>query len=64
MVAHFHYHAWPDHGVPSSTRPLRDLVASVRALQQAAPHAGPPVVHCSAGARTCSLLWLETPCLG
>jgi protein tyrosine phosphatase len=49
-VAHFHYHAWPDHGVPASSRPLRDLVASVQALQRDAPAAGPPVVHCSAGA--------------
>ena len=46
-VCHFHYHAWPDHGVPSTTQPLRDLLAAVRGLQ--APAAGPPVVHCSAG---------------
>jgi hypothetical protein len=46
-VTHFHYHAWPDHGVPSTTQPLRDLVAAVQKLH-ALPH-GPPVVHCSAG---------------
>ncbi|CAK0785693.1 hypothetical protein CVIRNUC_008904 [Coccomyxa viridis] len=47
QVAHFHYHAWPDHGVPSTTQPLRDLVGAVKGLEQ--PQAGPAVVHCSAG---------------
>ena len=47
QVAHFHYHAWPDHGVPSTTQPLRDLVGAVKQLE--AEDAGPPVVHCSAG---------------
>ena len=56
-VAHFHYHAWPDHGVPSATRPLRDLIGSVQALSRAARPAGPPVVHCSAGARRCIPAW-------
>ncbi|BDA46574.1 Tyrosine-protein phosphatase non-receptor type 1 [Coccomyxa sp. Obi] len=46
-VCHFHYHAWPDHGVPSTTQPLRDLVQAVRGLHTS--DAGPPVVHCSAG---------------
>ncbi len=48
-VCHFHYHAWPDHGVPSTTQPLRDLVQAVRGMHT--PEAGPPVVHCSAGVR-------------
>ena len=46
-MVHFHYHAWPDHGVPSTTQPLRDLVGAVKDLQ--AQEAGPAVVHCSAG---------------
>ena len=54
QVAHFHYHAWPDHGVPSTTQPLRDLVGAVKGLEQ--PQAGPAVVHCSAGK-------LRTPCM-
>ena len=54
QVAHFHYHAWPDHGVPSTTQPLRDLVGAVKGLEQ--PQAGPAVVHCSAGK-------LLTPCM-
>ena len=47
QVAHFHYHAWPDHGVPSTTQPLRDLVGAVKDLKT--QDAGPAVVHCSAG---------------
>ena len=54
QVVHFHYHAWPDHGVPSTTQPLRDLVGAVKGLEQ--PQAGPAVVHCSAGK-------LRTPCM-
>ncbi|KAK9918618.1 hypothetical protein WJX75_005399 [Coccomyxa subellipsoidea] len=46
-VYHFQYHAWPDHGVPTTTQPLRDLLAAVRGLHS--PAAGPAVVHCSAG---------------
>jgi len=46
-VCHFHYHAWPDHGVPTTTQPLRDLVAAVQGMHTTG--AGPPVVHCSAG---------------
>lgn len=47
QVVHFHYHAWPDHGVPSTTQPLRDLVGAVKELK--VQEAGPVVVHCSAG---------------
>ncbi|CAL5228150.1 g11230 [Coccomyxa viridis] len=47
QVVHFHYHAWPDHGVPSTTQPLRDLVSAVKQLE--VQEAGPAVVHCSAG---------------
>ena len=24
-VCHYQYHAWPDHGIPETTRPLRRL---------------------------------------
>lgn len=47
QVVHFHYHAWPDHGVPTTTQPLRDLVGAVKQLEL--QEAGPAVVHCSAG---------------
>jgi len=25
LVCHYQYHAWPDHGIPETTRPLRRL---------------------------------------
>lgn len=25
LICQYHYHAWPDHGIPRSTRPLRRL---------------------------------------
>lgn len=45
-VFHYHYHAWPDHGVPRTTAPLRRLSELLRTTK---PDAA-PVVHCSAGA--------------
>lgn len=44
-VMHYHYHAWPDHGVPTATDPLRQLSALLRSTKGN----GTPVVHCSAG---------------
>ena len=45
-VMHYLYHAWPDHGVPESTEPLRRLSQLLRRTRME----GSPVVHCSAGA--------------
>ncbi|KAI7840631.1 hypothetical protein COHA_005653 [Chlorella ohadii] len=45
-LTHYHYSAWPDHGVPSSPQPLLRLCEELRA---AGHHAGPVLVHCSAG---------------
>lgn len=25
LICQYHYHAWPDHGIPRSTRPLRRM---------------------------------------
>ncbi|TPP59720.1 Protein tyrosine phosphatase n9 [Fasciola gigantica] len=61
-VEHFAYFSWPDHGVPSTTTGLQQLLASVQdtymkairhlgfssPLDQAVPPP-PVVVHCSAG---------------
>jgi len=44
-IMHYHYHAWPDHGVPESTEPLRRLSQLLRRTKME----GSPVVHCSAG---------------
>jgi len=42
-VDHFHYHRWPDHGIPDSTAPLRELA------DRMCPTEVLPLVHCSAG---------------
>ena len=44
-VLHYNYHAWPDHGTPTKTLPLRRLSRCLESL----PPQGPPVIHCSAG---------------
>ena len=53
-VMHYHYHAWPDHGVPTATEPLRQLSALLRSTKGS----GTPVVHCSAG----ELMPYPAPC--
>ena len=47
-VTHFHYTAWPDHGVPSDATSLINFIKRVREAQ---PHSTevPLLVHCSAG---------------
>ena len=45
-ISHFQYTAWPDHGLPPSTRAFLDLVELVDAAN---PTKVPIVVHCSAG---------------
>eukprot|EP00887_Chlorella_sp_A99_P001068 scaffold14.g1068.t1 len=45
-VTHYHYTAWPDHGVPVSADLLLDLCED---LLGAGAHAAPILVHCSAG---------------
>ncbi|XP_033114395.1 uncharacterized protein LOC117114839 isoform X2 [Anneissia japonica] len=46
-VRHFNYTEWPAHGVPSETDAFMRFVRTIHA--QSSPHAGPTVVHCSAG---------------
>ncbi|GBF94107.1 hypothetical protein Rsub_07094 [Raphidocelis subcapitata] len=62
-LQHFHYHTWPDHGVPPSSATLRRMCRELQRLNgggggappvvaSAAPGgggAGTPVLHCSAG---------------
>lgn len=46
LLDHYHYHEWPDHGVPEYTKPLRDLV---NLIESTGAKRWPILVHCSAG---------------
>jgi len=46
LLSHYHFHAWPDHGMPESSAGLR---AICRSLSTARATGQPVVVHCSAG---------------
>ncbi|XP_059488410.1 tyrosine-protein phosphatase corkscrew-like isoform X3 [Neocloeon triangulifer] len=48
-VFHFHFQAWPDHGVPSDPGCVLNFLHDVNARQSSIPDAGPILVHCSAG---------------
>jgi tyrosine-protein phosphatase non-receptor type 11 len=48
-VFHFHFQAWPDHGVPSDPGCVLNFLHEVNARQESIAGAGPVVVHCSAG---------------
>ncbi|KAK9951397.1 hypothetical protein M0R45_006839 [Rubus argutus] len=45
-VLHIQYHEWPDHGVPTDTIAVREIL---KTIYQVPPNLGPVVVHCSAG---------------
>ena len=45
---HFWYDTWPDHGVPSNTTGVTEMLAAVRLHSAGGPDA-PWIVHCSAG---------------
>ncbi|XP_047207438.1 receptor-type tyrosine-protein phosphatase epsilon-like isoform X1 [Girardinichthys multiradiatus] len=48
-VRHFHFHGWPEIGIPGEGRGMIDIVAAVQRQQQQSGNR-PIVVHCSAGA--------------
>ncbi|XP_036844681.1 receptor-type tyrosine-protein phosphatase epsilon isoform X6 [Oncorhynchus mykiss] len=49
LVRHFHFHGWPEIGIPAEGKGMIDIIASVqRQQQQSGNH--PIIVHCSAGA--------------
>uniref|UniRef100_A0A8C3GCJ4 protein-tyrosine-phosphatase n=1 Tax=Cyclopterus lumpus TaxID=8103 RepID=A0A8C3GCJ4_CYCLU len=48
-VHHFHFTAWPDHGVPQSTELLISFRHMVREHMDQYSRHSPTVVHCSAG---------------
>jgi protein tyrosine phosphatase len=58
-VTHYHFLAWPDHGVPADKTVM---LAFIRRVRQIHPPEGPPlIVHCSAGVgRTGTFITLDT----
>ncbi|KAG8568001.1 hypothetical protein GDO81_013859 [Engystomops pustulosus] len=59
-VRHFHFTAWPDHGVPDSTSSLIKFRNLVREHVDQRRSSGPTIVHCSAGVgRTGTLIALD-----
>ncbi|XP_049331024.1 LOW QUALITY PROTEIN: receptor-type tyrosine-protein phosphatase eta [Astyanax mexicanus] len=49
QVRHFHFTAWPDHGVPETTEVLINFRHLVREHMDQYSRNSPTVVHCSAG---------------
>ncbi|KAM9560541.1 receptor-type tyrosine-protein phosphatase H-like isoform 2-T2 [Salvelinus alpinus] len=59
-VKHFHFTAWPDHGVPEGTEALIQFRGLVRQHIESQENSGPTVVHCSAGVgRTGTIIALD-----
>ncbi|XP_038592525.1 receptor-type tyrosine-protein phosphatase H-like isoform X3 [Micropterus salmoides] len=60
MVKHFHFTAWPDHGVPQGTEVLIQFRGLVRQHIEKEGTGAPTVVHCSAGVgRTGTIIALD-----
>ncbi|EFJ45463.1 hypothetical protein VOLCADRAFT_82191 [Volvox carteri f. nagariensis] len=58
-VTHYHYHRWPDFGVPESTEPIRRLVKILWQNRTSCTQQT-TVVHCSAGiGRTGTLMAID-----
>ncbi|KAG7462996.1 hypothetical protein MATL_G00190700 [Megalops atlanticus] len=49
LVRHFHFHGWPEIGIPAEGKGMIEIIASVQKQQQQSGN-HPIVVHCSAGA--------------
>ncbi|XP_038157020.1 receptor-type tyrosine-protein phosphatase H-like [Cyprinodon tularosa] len=59
-VKHFHFTAWPDHGVPTSTEVLIRFRRLMRQHIESEGSKAPTVVHCSAGVgRTGTIIALD-----
>ncbi|GIY72400.1 tyrosine-protein phosphatase non-receptor type 11 [Caerostris darwini] len=48
-IYHYHFTAWPDHGVPSDPGCVLNFLHDVNHRQESVPGSGPIIVHCSAG---------------
>ncbi|XP_061084123.1 receptor-type tyrosine-protein phosphatase epsilon isoform X2 [Conger conger] len=49
LVRHFHFHGWPEIGIPTDGKGMIDIIAAVQKQQQQSGN-HPIIVHCSAGA--------------
>uniref|UniRef100_A0A8C6U9L8 Receptor-type tyrosine-protein phosphatase epsilon n=1 Tax=Neogobius melanostomus TaxID=47308 RepID=A0A8C6U9L8_9GOBI len=49
LIRHFHFHGWPEIGIPAEGKGMIDIIAAVQKQQQQSGN-HPIVVHCSAGA--------------
>ncbi|XP_043912110.1 receptor-type tyrosine-protein phosphatase epsilon isoform X2 [Protopterus annectens] len=49
LIRQFHFHGWPEIGIPAEGKGMIDLIAAVQKQQQQSGN-HPIVVHCSAGA--------------
>uniref|UniRef100_A0AAY5EEI9 protein-tyrosine-phosphatase n=1 Tax=Electrophorus electricus TaxID=8005 RepID=A0AAY5EEI9_ELEEL len=49
LIRHFHFHGWPEIGIPTEGKGMIDIIAAVQKQQQQSGN-HPIVVHCSAGA--------------
>ncbi|XP_043919015.1 tyrosine-protein phosphatase non-receptor type 11-like, partial [Protopterus annectens] len=49
QIWQYQYLSWPDHGVPNEPGGVLSFLDQVNQEQQSIPHAGPIIVHCSAG---------------
>ena len=59
-VNQFHYTSWPDHGVPSNTSVMINIIKRIRKLHPYT-ETRPLLVHCSAGVgRTGTFVVLDT----
>jgi protein tyrosine phosphatase len=62
-VAHAHFTAWPDHGVPRGTDDIVTLSNFIRRHYKESPKEGPILMHCSAGVgRTGVVMGIDFVC--
>ncbi|XP_074097016.1 receptor-type tyrosine-protein phosphatase S [Cotesia typhae] len=59
-IDHFHYTAWPDHGIPLY---IQSIVTYLKKLLATPPGIGPVLVHCSAGVGRTGTIILCDICL-
>ncbi|KAL0179036.1 hypothetical protein M9458_024478, partial [Cirrhinus mrigala] len=45
LVRHFHFHGWPEIGIPAEGKGMIDIIAAVQKQQQQSGN-HPIVVHC------------------